>query len=85
MVDGQFFDKLEEIARDVRRDVRPFGGICGAPVLHPTPLIVTMLSGDFFQFPPVPDSINGQKLRISFACDAKKWPTCIQEMTALIK
>jgi ATP-dependent DNA helicase PIF1 len=27
MVDGVFFDKLEAIARSVRDDSRPFGGI----------------------------------------------------------
>ncbi|CAO3570385.1 unnamed protein product [Mortierella alpina] len=41
MVDGVLFDKLEEIARRVKKNDKPFGGI---------QLIVT---GDFFQLPPV--------------------------------
>lgn len=41
MLDGDLFDKLESIARKVRRSVDTFGGI---------QLIVT---GDFFQLPPV--------------------------------
>ena len=41
MVDGDLFDKLEHIARLVRRSPETFGGI---------QLIVT---GDFFQLPPV--------------------------------
>lgn len=57
MVDARFFDKLEQIAQKLRRNKRPFGGI---------QLIVT---GDFYQLPPVPDknkdrfqgSYGGQK------------------------
>lgn len=41
MVDGDLFDKLEEIARKVRKKDLPFGGI---------QLVIT---GDFFQLPPV--------------------------------
>ncbi|KAG9324609.1 hypothetical protein KVV02_004103 [Mortierella alpina] len=41
MVDGALFDKFEEIARRVKKNDKPFGGI---------QLIVT---GDFFQLPPV--------------------------------
>lgn len=89
MVDGDFFDKLEEIARHVRCDERPFGGIqlvvCGRSVLCLTPLTVTVRSGDFFQLPPVPQSINGQNRPITFAFDAVKWPRCIQENIALTK
>ncbi|KAG5368268.1 ATP-dependent DNA helicase PIF1 [Yarrowia sp. C11] len=44
MVDARFFDKLEQIAQKLRRNKRPFGGI---------QLIVT---GDFYQLPPVPDT-----------------------------
>jgi ATP-dependent DNA helicase PIF1 len=89
MVDGQFFDKLEEIARYVRGNERPFGGIqlviCGVSVLHSTPLTMTVRLGDFFQLPPVPESINGLKLPVTFAFDAKKWSGCIQEMFTLTK
>jgi ATP-dependent DNA helicase PIF1 len=41
MIDGDLFDKLEQIARTLRNNGRPFGGI---------QLIIT---GDFFQLPPV--------------------------------
>lgn len=40
MVDGDLFDKLEEIARRIRNNGRPFGGI---------QLVVT---GDFFHYLP---------------------------------
>jgi ATP-dependent DNA helicase PIF1 len=41
MISGQFFDKLETVARFVRDDDRPFGGV------------QLVLSGDFLQLPPV--------------------------------
>jgi len=41
MLDPELFDKLEEIAREVRKDPRPFGGI------------QIVLSGDFLQLPCV--------------------------------
>jgi len=89
MIDGKFFDTLEEIARYVRGNERPFGGIqlviCGVSVLHPMQPTVTVQIGDFFQLPPVPDTINGLSLPIKFAFDAKKWPTCIQETITLTK
>ncbi|KAG5360304.1 ATP-dependent DNA helicase PIF1 [Yarrowia sp. B02] len=53
MVDARFFDKLEQIAQKLRRNKRPFGGI---------QLIVT---GDFYQLPPVPDT-NKDRFRGSY-------------------
>lgn len=41
MVDGDWFDELEEVARTVRGNQRPFGGI------------QLVLCGDFLQLPPV--------------------------------
>jgi ATP-dependent DNA helicase PIF1 len=61
MVDGELFDKLESIARILRTNGRPFGGI---------QLVVT---GDFFQLPPVPE--NGKEAK--FAFDAATWSTSI--------
>jgi len=61
MVDAVFFDKLEELARILRKNGRPFGGI---------QLVIT---GDFFQLPPVPD--RGQVAK--FAFEAKGWKECI--------
>ncbi|KAH0252343.1 hypothetical protein KCU71_g22989, partial [Aureobasidium melanogenum] len=62
MVDGDLFDKLEAIARQIRNNGRPFGGI---------QLVIT---GDFFQLPPVPDSGKVAK----FAFDAATWSTSIE-------
>ncbi|KKZ66471.1 hypothetical protein EMCG_07806 [[Emmonsia] crescens] len=67
MVDGDLFDKLEEIARKIRNNGRPFGGI---------QLVVT---GDFFQLPPVPDSSKMAK----FAFSASTWNTTIQHTILL--
>lgn len=46
MVDGEFFDKLESVARFIRRNDRPFGGI------------QLILCGDFLQLPPVTKSFE---------------------------
>lgn len=61
MVDATLFDKLEALARILRKDNRPFGGI---------QLVVT---GDFFQLPPVPD--YGREAKFTF--EAEKWKECI--------
>lgn len=67
MVDGQLFDKLEQVARTLRNNGRPFGGI---------QLVVT---GDFFQLPPVPDKNSTAK----FVFDAVTWNTCIEHTILL--
>lgn len=67
MVDGELFDKLEAIARFIRKNGRPFGGI---------QLVVT---GDFFQLPPVPD--YGKQVK--FAFDADTWTTSIHHTIGL--
>ena len=67
MVDGDLFDKLEQIARTIRNNGRPFGGI---------QLVIT---GDFFQLPPVPDSGRQSK----FAFDAGTWTTSIEHTIGL--
>jgi ATP-dependent DNA helicase PIF1 len=67
MVDAELFDKLEEIARKIRNNGRPFGGI---------QLVVT---GDFFQLPPVPESNRETK----FVFDAATWNTSIQHTILL--
>ncbi|KAJ5620283.1 ATP-dependent DNA helicase PIF1 [Penicillium lagena] len=68
MVDGDLFDKLEDVARRLRNNGRPFGGI---------QLVVT---GDFFQLPPVPDGSNREA---KFAFAAATWNTCIQHTILL--
>jgi ATP-dependent DNA helicase PIF1 len=45
MISGSFFEKLEKIAREVRGNSQPFGGI------------QLILCGDFFQLPPVNDPL----------------------------
>lgn len=67
MVDGELFDKLEAIARQIRNNGRPFGGI---------QLVIT---GDFFQLPPVPENNRVAK----FAFDAATWPTVIEHTIGL--
>ena len=69
MVDGDLFDKLENIARSIRSNGRPFGGI---------QLVIT---GDFFQLPPVPDYGKVAK----FAFDAGTWNTSIDFTIGLHK
>lgn len=69
MVDGELFDKLEFIARQIRKNGRPFGGI---------QLVIT---GDFFQLPPVPD--NGSGRAVKFAFDAGTWSTAINHTIGL--
>nr|XP_015797700.2 ATP-dependent DNA helicase PIF1 isoform X1 [Nothobranchius furzeri] len=62
MVEAQFFDKLEAVARSVRRSTQPFGGI---------QLIVC---GDFLQLPPV----SKGKEKASFCFQARSWRKVIQ-------
>ncbi|XP_060744490.1 ATP-dependent DNA helicase PIF1 [Tachysurus vachellii] len=61
MVEAEFFDKLESIARSIRRSSEPFGGI---------QLIVC---GDFLQLPPVTKG----KEKPSFCFQARSWRKCI--------
>lgn len=56
--------KLEEIACIVRGNDRPFGGI------------QLVLTGDFFQLPPV---TKGNRKEGTFAFDAKSWSRCIPD------
>ena len=62
MISGRIFDKLEYVARVVRGNSRPFGGV---------QLIIT---GDFFQLPPV-DRYEG---KISFCFQADSWNNVVQ-------
>lgn len=61
MVDGDWFDELEKVARTVRRSNKPFGGI---------QLIVC---GDFLQLPPVTKKDQSK----SYAFAASSWKRCI--------
>ncbi|THH28278.1 hypothetical protein EUX98_g5905 [Antrodiella citrinella] len=73
MIDGLLFDKLEFIARALRRNSAPFGGI------------QLVLSGDFCQLPPVPDRANGTQQPPTFAFDAKSWSQCVGKPVVLTK
>lgn len=78
MLDGKLFDKLECIARMVRADddllrgsSDPFGGI------------QLILSGDFFQLPPVSDRDSYTSIPALFAFEAQCWSRCIDFMGEL--
>lgn len=60
MLEGDFFDKLETIARILRKNSKPFGGI------------QLVLTGDFFQLPPVVKSSV-----VKFAFNAQCWKDCM--------
>jgi ATP-dependent DNA helicase PIF1 len=68
MVDGDLFDKLSQIGRTIRNNGRPWGGI---------QLVIT---GDFFQLPPVPD---GKQSQAKFAFEAATWSTSIDHTIGL--
>ncbi|XP_011167695.2 ATP-dependent DNA helicase PIF1 [Solenopsis invicta] len=61
MVDGDLFDKIEAVARHVRRTERPFGGI------------QLILCGDFFQLPPVSKTDDKPK----FCFQSEAWQKCV--------
>lgn len=68
MIDGYFFDLLDAVARSVKNNDSPFGGI------------QLVLSGDFLQLPPV--SKYGQpKKKFTFQSDV--WSECI-DMTMIL-
>jgi ATP-dependent DNA helicase PIF1 len=66
-VDGDMFDELESVARQVRGNSKPFGGI---------QLIVC---GDFLQLPPVGKGDEVKK----FAFESKSWKRCMQQCIEL--
>ncbi|KAB5588631.1 hypothetical protein CTheo_7925 [Ceratobasidium theobromae] len=70
MVDARWFDILSRVAQAVRDSTAPFGGI---------QLIV---SGDFFQLPPVPDQAGNP---VRFAFQAKEWTRAVTRMIRLNK
>ncbi|KAK3747561.1 hypothetical protein QZH41_015796, partial [Actinostola sp. cb2023] len=69
MVDAELFDKLETVARCVRNDDRPFGGI------------QLILSGDFLQLPPVSKISEGKTKKFCFQADS--WYKCISSTIEL--
>lgn len=71
MVDGELFDKLSQIGRIIRNNGRPWGGI---------QLVIT---GDFFQLPPVPDKDLNKQRDVKFAFDAATWNMSIDHTIGL--
>ncbi|TFY59772.1 hypothetical protein EVG20_g7664 [Dentipellis fragilis] len=69
MIDGDLFDKLARIGSILRRNIEPFGGI---------QVIVT---GDFFQLPPVQKG-NQQ---VKFAFEAEMWKKSVKRTIKLTK
>lgn len=70
MIEGDLLDKLDFIARNLRKDQSPFGGI------------QIILSGDFFQLPPVN---KRQEQATKFAFDSKAWKETIDVTIMLQK
>lgn len=68
MVSADMFEHLERSIREIKCDARPFGGI------------QLLVSGDFFQLPPVPNRIDktdaGAFANQGFAFQAKAWKRC---------
>lgn len=62
MIDADYFDKIEAVAREVRRNDRPFGGI------------QIILCGDFFQLPPV----GKRDEKVKFCFQSEAWSKCVQ-------
>jgi ATP-dependent DNA helicase PIF1 len=77
MIHGDLLDKLESLARKLRSSKLPFGGI------------QVVLTGDFFQLPPVPDKNNrgkdGKPKKPTLCFGAKSWPTVIRRQVLLTR
>ncbi|TMS35084.1 hypothetical protein L596_002554 [Steinernema carpocapsae] len=69
MVDADYFEKMEAVAKAIRRNDRPFGGI---------QLIIT---GDFLQLPPV--TPHGKTPKFCFQTAA--WDRCVKQTIILRK
>jgi hypothetical protein len=71
MVDGSFWDKLEWVARQIRKSQLPFGGI------------QVVATGDFYQLPPVPDYNGKQNKTSCFAFKATSWRSVFKQVYKL--
>ncbi|GAB9463668.1 hypothetical protein Gpo141_00001118 [Globisporangium polare] len=67
MLDGRLFDDLEALARQLRRDTRFFGGI------------QLVLSGDFFQLPPVSRDRND----VTLCFESAAWRRGVRDIVVL--
>ncbi|KAL5632926.1 hypothetical protein ACGC1H_003426 [Rhizoctonia solani] len=72
MVAARWFDDLEAIARSIRNNDKPFGGI------------QLVICGDFFQLPPVPEHNETETgLYTDFAFRAESWKRVVPAMVTL--
>ena len=69
MVDGALLDTLDEVARRVRGNSKPFGGL------------QLILCGDFYQLPPVTKGGTAPR----FAFEARCWPSVVRRCFELHK
>ena len=67
MMNASFFDLIEEVARYVRGNEKPFGGM------------QVVFLGDFYQLPPV--SRTGEDDRFCF--ESERWKSCINNVIIL--
>lgn len=70
MLDGDLFDKLAKLGSIIRKSSVPFGGI------------QVVVTGDFFQLPPVS---KGSSAAVKFAFEAQCWSQTIQRTFNLTK
>lgn len=74
MIDARLFDKLEWLAQKLRNSSKPFGGIQVRVALLQLPSMTSrqvILSGDFFQLPPIAKQ-DGPASKFAFEADC--WP-----------
>lgn len=72
MMTSDLLEKLDEVARLIRRDNRPMGGL------------QIVFVGDFFQLPPVVKADEeGKKREIPFVFESPLWPQIVNETITL--
>ncbi|RCK63232.1 ATP-dependent DNA helicase PIF1 [Candida viswanathii] len=73
MVDGNLLDKLNELAKRIRHNTSPFGGI------------QLVACGDFYQLPPVVKNMdpNEKKVEPYFSFECKAWEEAIKQTLTL--
>ncbi|WAR54464.1 hypothetical protein PtB15_4B81 [Puccinia triticina] len=70
MIDGDYFDKLNQLAKRVRDTTEPFGGI------------QLILTGDFFQLPPITRPGRDAK-RVPYLFESESWDECVTQTIVL--
>ncbi|CAB4414174.1 unnamed protein product [Rhizophagus irregularis] len=69
MLNGNLFDKLNRIAQHFRRNEKPFGGL------------QLVLTGDFFQLPPIKNDIE----KVKYCFEADSWSESLDHTFQLTK